>query len=179
MIGSWRLRDPSIWPYCPHIVTVMWQLKSDKLLCCFRWVNFFPDSLCFAVIYWPSCDMVGYLLARCQHPQTMNWAVFRVCLRVDPESTPRWFLAQFAFRVCFRGTSEAPPTYKMRQNAPLNWPLVQPIRIVLLIAIGSPLRRPPFWKTLSANQSCSFNWNGGPPPLWKLPFSRQNWIQSR
>ena len=34
---------------------------------------------------------------------------FRVLLRVDSESTLRWFFAQSAFSVRLRGTSEAPP----------------------------------------------------------------------
>ena len=73
-----------------------------------------------------------------------------------------------------------PPHHTLQiggKKAPLKWPLVQPMGIVLLIANGNPLCRPPFWKTLSGNQSCSFNCKWW--PLWRLPFSRQNRIQRR
>ena len=62
-------------------------------------------------------------------------------------------LAQFVFRVCLRGALEVSPTSDRRQNAPLKWLPVEPIRIVFLIANYSP--------------------------LWRPPFSRQNCIQNR
>ena len=63
------------------------------------------------------------------------------------------YFAQFAFRVCIRGTSEAS----------LKWPMVQSMRIVLLIANGSTLWRLPVLKKPSASQSCSFNCKWWPP----------------
>ena len=59
----------------------------------------------------------------------------------NSEAPWRRFLAQSAFRVCLWGASEVSPTSewrKRRQNAPRKWPSVQPIKIVLLIANGSP-----------------------------------------
>ena len=53
--------------------------------------------------------------------------------------------------------------FREEAKAPLKWLLVQPIRIVLLIANDSPLWRPPSWKTLPANQNCSFNCKWWPP----------------
>ena len=65
-------------------------------------------------------------------------AAFRVRLRGVSEVYPRRLFAQFAFRVCLRGASETSRISewrKRRQNAPLKWPPVQPIRIVLLIEL--------------------------------------------
>ena len=68
----------------------------------------------------------------------MTSGAFRINLRVDSEVTQRHFSAQFAFRVCHCGASEASPTSDRRQKSPLIWLMVHPIRIVLLIANGSP-----------------------------------------
>ena len=69
------------------------------------------------------------------------WVAFRVRLRVDSEVSLQCYFAQFVFRVCLRSASKASPTSEWRegrQKALLNWLPVQPIRIVLLVANGSP-----------------------------------------
>ena len=93
-----------------------------------------------------------------RHSQTGMRAAFKVHLWVDSEATLQRILCLFEFRVCLWGTSKASHTSDMRQKAPLKLPSVQPMRIAHLIANGRPLwGGPPFWKTLSPNQSWSFN----------------------
>ena len=87
------------------------------------------------------------------------WHKYRKLYTMTPRCV---FFALFAFRVCLGGAFEAPLTSELRQKAPLKWLTVQRMRIVYLIANG-------YWKTFSANQSCSFNckWQ---PPMEELAF---------
>ena len=71
------------------------------------------------------------------------------------------FYVQGLSRRCLWGVESG--WRERRQKAPLKWPLMQPIRIVLLIANSSPLWWPPFCKIFSANQSCSFDCKWWPP----------------
>ena len=79
------------------------------------------------------------------------------------ESCPSQLCDGFYPNLCSGSASEASLTSERRQKAPIKWPTVQPMTIVCLIPNSSPLRRLPFWKTLSANQSCSFNCKWLPP----------------
>ena len=80
------------------------------------------------------------------------------------ESTLRRLRNSFWANLCSRSVLEAPPSHLQLQSGEkggkklLKWPPVKPIGIVLLIANAIYTQMyMPFWKTFSANQSCSFN----------------------
>ena len=80
----------------------------------------------------------------------LSRAAFRVHFRVHSESTSLRFLPN----LCSVSASETPvSTSERTPKAPLKWLPVQPIRIVLLIANGSPLfSRQNYIQSTEANQ---------------------------
>ena len=74
---------------------------------------------------------------RMQLKASMPSAVFSVCLRVNSEMTWQRFLSNLRSGSAL----EASLTSGRRQRAPLKWLMVQPIRVVLLIANGGPFCR--------------------------------------